>query len=338
VVTGNRLISLTLVLAGLLSLGATEPASAFNIFPSLGGSRSGTAAMTFLRITAGARAAAMAGAYSAICTDAFSLYHNPAGAVWAEKDNIAFAHRFWVADISHNFIGITKHLGENNIIGLSLTSLTTDPIAVTDEYHPFGTGETVDYSDLAIGGSYSVRLTDYFSFGLTIKYAQENLADLKMQATLIDLGTLYHTDFYGTRFAINMANFGPRLKPAGNYDYRTVSGELIRKEYQSFSPPTVFKVSVAFDPLADNGNKLSCISQLNHPTDNAENIAFGLEYSLNDRLFLRGGYLVNSRVENLSLGGGLKIDLPFAGFSFDYAYTGMNDLGGTSNLSLVLGF
>ncbi len=332
------LLTLAIVVAGIVMFGPGQSASAFNIFPSLGGSRSGTAAMTFLRIGVGARAAAMAGAYSSMCTDAFSLYHNPAGAVWAEKDNVAVAHRLWVADISHNFVGITKHFGEYNVVGLSLISLTTDPIAVTDEYHPYGTGETMEYSDFAVGGSYSVRLTDYFSFGLTIKYAQENLADLKIHATLIDLGTLYHTGFYGTRFAINMANFGPRLQPSGNYIYKTVSGELIQKEYQSFSPPTVFKVSVAFDPLADDGNKLSCISQLNHPTDNAENIALGLEYSLNDRLFLRGGYLINSRVENYSLGGGLKIDLPFAAFSFDYAYTGMSDLGGTSNFSLVLGF
>lgn len=313
-------------------------AAAFNIFPSLGGSRSGTAAMTFLRIGVGARSAGMAGAYSATCTDAFSLYHNPAGAVWAEKDNVAISHRFWVADISHDFIGIAKHLDENNVVGLSMISLSTDPIAVTDEYHPLGTGETIDYSDLLLGASYSVRLTDYFSFGLTIKYAQENLADLKMHATLIDLGTLYQTGFYGTRFAINMANFGPRLKPGGGYRYRTVSGELIEKEYQSFSPPTVFKVSVAFDPLAGDANKLTCISQLNHPTDNAENIALGMEYSLAERLFLRGGYLINSRVENLSLGIGLRFDIASLGMAFDYAYTNMSALGGTSNISMVIEF
>jgi hypothetical protein len=49
----------------------------FNIFPSLGGTKSGTAGMTFLKIGVGARSAALAGAYSATCTDIYSLYHNP---------------------------------------------------------------------------------------------------------------------------------------------------------------------------------------------------------------------------------------------------------------------
>jgi hypothetical protein len=145
------------------------------------------------------------------------------------------------------------------------------------------------------------KLTDYFSCGLTLKYAQENIGDLRLKTVLIDLGTLYQTDFYGTRFAINMANFGNRVKPGGTYKYTTVSGSIIDKEYQSFSPPTVFKVSAAFEPLVSGQNKITCVTQLNHPTDNAENISIGAEYSMSEILFLRGGY-AQLDVENFSLG------------------------------------
>jgi len=321
-----------------VTLGFGQSAYGWRIFPSLGGSRSGTAALTFLKIGVGARGAGLAGAYSATCTDAFALYHNPAGLVWNEKDNVAFSYRFWVADLNHSFIGITRHLNDNNVLGISLITLTTDPLPVTDEYHPTGTGETIDFSDFALGISYSVKLTDYFSSGLTFKYAQESLGDLRMRGGLIDLGTLYETGFYGTRFAINMANFGDRVKPGGSYKYTTVSGEIIDKSYQSSSPPTVFKVSAAFEPISDGQNTLTWVTQLNHPTDNAENIAVGLEYTFNKRLFLRSGYLINSKVENFSIGGGFSFDLKVAEGIFDYSYTGMDDLGGTSTFSVVLGF
>jgi hypothetical protein len=310
----------------------------FNIFPSLGGTKSGPAGLTFLKIGVGARSAALAGAYSATCTDIYSLYHNPAGLAWNEKDGAAFSYRSWVAELNHNFFGVARHISDNNVLGLSLVTLTTDPMNVTDEYHPTGTGETIEYADFAAGLTYSTKLTDYFSCGLTIKYAQENIGDLRMKAVLVDLGTLYQTDFYGTRFAINMANFGNRVKPGGTYQYKTISGDIIDKEYQSFSPPTVFKVSVAFDPLVSGQNKLTCVTQLNHPTDNAENIAIGAEYSLNQAFFLRGGYLLNSDVENFSLGAGVKVDMKLAEGIIDYGYTSMRDLGGTSVFSIGLEF
>jgi hypothetical protein len=331
----KKLITTAVIIVVMLFHAA---AFGFNIFPSLGGTKSGTAGMTFLKIGVGARSSSLAGAYSATCTDIYSLYHNPAGLAWNEKDGAAFSYRKWVAELNHNFVGVAHHLNDNNVLGLSVISLTTDPMNVTDEYHPTGTGETIEYADFAVGMTYSTKLTDYFSCGLTLKYAQENIGDLRLKTVLVDLGTLYQTDFYGTRFAINMANFGNRVKPGGTYFYKTVSGDIIEKEYQSFSPPTVFKVSVAFDPLVSGQNKLSCVTQLNHPTDNAENIAIGAEYSFAQAYFLRGGYLLNSDVENFSLGAGLKADLKFATGLFDIGYTSMRDLGGTSVFSIGLEF
>jgi hypothetical protein len=332
----NRKLIIWATIAVLIIL--QTAAFGWNIFPSLGGTKSGTAGLTFLKIGVGARSAALAGAYSATCTDVFALYHNPAGLAWNEKDGAAFSYRMWVADLSHNFIGIARHINETNVLGLSVVSLTTDPMQITDEYHPTGTGETMDYSDFAVGLTYSTKLTEYFSCGLTVKYAQENIGDLKMKAGLFDLGTMYQTDFYGTRFAINMANFGDRVKPGGTYKFKTISGDIIDKQYQSFSPPTVFKVSVAFEAISTPQNTLTCFTQLNHPTDNAENIAIGAEYSLNKAIFLRGGYLLNSGVENFSFGGGFKVDMKLAEGIIDYGYTSMKDLGGTSTFSIGLEF
>jgi len=330
----NKLICIA---AAIWFLGTTG-AFAGGIFPSLGEERSGTSVMTFLKIGVGARAAGMGGAYTAIATDAYALYHNPAGIAFNDNDCFAFTYRQWVVDFQHNFLGVTKHIDRSNVIGLYVITLGTDSFEMTDEYHPTGNGEMFDYSTFAAGLTYAIRLTEYFSFGITAKYAQENLDDLKMRAGMIDLGTMYQTDYYGTRFAISMSNFGGRVKPSGSYLYQNSSGEWITKSYQSFSSPTVFKFSVAFDPISSENNRITWVSQLNHPTDNAENFAFGAEYGYKELFFLRGGYLFNSSAEKYSLGAGMKFDIRHFKGSFDYAYTDMEDLGGTNVFSIMLEF
>jgi len=328
-----RYIKVLVTLAIIFSVGSVN---AGGISPSLGGGRPGTSALTFLKIGVGARSASLAGAYTATATDAFALYHNPAGIAFNDNDCFGFAYRQWVVDFKHSFFGLTKHLDGSNVLGGYVITLGTDSFEITDEYNPTGTGEMFDYSDFAAGLTYAARLTEYFSCGITLKYAQENLDDLKMRTVLFDLGTLYQTDFYSTRFAINVSNFGGRIKPDGTYQYKTVSGEWIEKDYQSFSSPTVFKLSAAFDPLTTENSKVTWATQLNHPTDNAENIAMGVEYGYQDLLFLRSGYLFNSSVENFSIGAGLKLEAGGFKGMLDFAYTGMKDLGGTNVLSVVL--
>jgi len=100
----------------------------------------------------------------------------------------------------------------------------------------------------------------------------------------------------------------------------------------------VFRISAAFDPITTPNSRVTWVTQLNHPTDNAENIAIGAEYGYMGILFLRGGYLLNSTVENFSVGAGLKFDIDRFTGNFDFAYTDMKDLGGTNVFSVVLGF
>ena len=58
-------------------------------------------------------------------------------------------------------------------------------------------------------------MTDKFSFGVTVKYIDETLADVSMGGVLIDLGTYYWTGLGTTRFAVSVTNFGGQLTPSG---------------------------------------------------------------------------------------------------------------------------
>ena len=161
------------------------PKSSAQLFTVLGGQRAGISTAQFLKIGVGGRAAALGESFVAISNDASALYWNPAGLSQFSKNQVFFSHNIWLVDINHDFIGVVYHLDDDNTFGASLTSLWMDDMPVTTEFAPFGTGEYFGFSDIAIGLSYSRKMTDQFSFGGTVKYIEETLDKLKMRGVMI---------------------------------------------------------------------------------------------------------------------------------------------------------
>jgi long-subunit fatty acid transport protein len=304
------------------------------LFPVLGEQRAGISTAQFLKIGVGGRAAALGESFIAISDDASALYWNPAGLAQFKKNQVIFSHNIWVVDINHDFLGIVYHLDNDNSFGASLTAVTMDDMPVTTEFAPFGTGEYFGFSDIAISLSYARRMTEQFSFGGTVKYIEETLDKLKMRGVMLDLGTYYRTGLGSTRFAVTVTNFGAELAPDGEV---VLIGNRTNSEWQSFAPPTIFRIGFAFEPYEDEEHRITTSIQLNHPNDNSENVALGAEYAWNKMLFLRGGYKFNVDEQNYSLGVGLNVPISIAEFTLDYAYANFQRLGSAHRFSIILG-
>jgi Type IX secretion system protein PorV len=299
---GNDKVAFILVLLLIL---ITNSANA-QLFPNLGGQRAGISTAQFLKIGVGSRATAMGESFVAIANDASALYWNPAGLVQFNQDQVMFSHNQWVVDIYHDFLGAVYHLDATNSFGVAFTSLSTKDMPVTTEFAPFGTGEYFSYGDLAFAVTYSRKMTDKFSFGGTVRYIEETLDKLKMRGVMIDLGTYYWTGLGSTRFAVTVSNFGNQLAPDGKV---VLVGKREKSEWQSFSPPTIFRIGFAFEPYQSEDNKITTSIQLNHPNDNSENVAGGLEYSWKNIIYIRGGYKFNVDEQNYSFGFGANIPI-----------------------------
>jgi len=304
------------------------------LFPVLGGQRAGISTAQFLKIGVGGRATAMGDAFVAVANDASALYWNPAGLVQFQENQVIFSHNSWVVDINHEFLGAVYHLDETNSFGISVTALTMQDMKVTTEFAPFGTGEYFGFSDFGIGITYSRKMTDQFSFGGTVRYIEETLDKLKMRGIMIDLGTFYWTGLGSTRFAVAVSNFGNQLAPDGEV---VLVGKRKNSDWQSFSPPTMFRIGFAFEPIENEEHKLTASFQLNHPNDNSENVVSGLEYSWNRMLYLRGGYKLNVDEQTFSFGAGINFPISFANFNLDYAYSQFERLGSAHRFSIILG-
>jgi len=316
----------------LLALSFTELYA--QLFPVLGGQRAGISTAEFLKIGVGGRASAMGDAFVAVSNDVSSLYWNPAGLVQFDKDEVMFSHNKWVVDINHDFLGAVYHLDGSNAFGLSFTSLTMEDMPVTTEFMPFGTGEYFTYSDLAFALTYSRKMTSQFSFGGSVRYMEETLDKLKMRGVMIDLGTYYWTGLGTSRFAVTVSNFGNNLSPDGKV---VLIGKRSTSTWQSFSPPTVFRIGFAFEPYQDEMNKLTASIQLNHPNDNSENVSTGVEYSWNNMIFIRGGYKMNVEEQNYSFGAGFNAPISFASVTVDYSFSNFVKLGSAQRFSISLG-
>lgn len=305
------------------------------LFPVLGGQRAGISTAQFLKIGVGGRASAIGDAFIAMANDASALYWNPAGLVQFDDNQILFSHNQWVVDINHDFLGAVYHLDETNAFGVALTSLSMKDMPVTTEFAPFGTGEYFGYSDVAVAVTYSRRMTDKFSFGGTVRYIEETLDKLKMRGVMIDLGTYYWTGLGTSRFAVTVSNFGNQIAPDGEV---VLVGKRSKSDWQSFSPPTIFRIGFAIEPYQDDINKVTTAIQLNHPNDNSENVSTGIEYSWKNIVFLRGGYKFNVDEQNYSFGAGVNLPIEIANFTLDYAYSNFTRLGSAHRFSIILGF
>ncbi|MDZ4711111.1 MAG: PorV/PorQ family protein [bacterium] len=305
------------------------------LFPNLGGQRTGTTSLQFLKIGNGARATGMGETFVAVSNDISSLQWNPAGLVAFKENGITASYTQWFADTKLAYFGGVYHFGGSNALGISVTSLRTEDMKVTTEFQPQGTGEYFRFSDIAIGLSFARQMTEQFSFGATIKYVEENLGVLKMRGVLGDIATFYKTGLGTSRFAIMISNFGGQVSPSGTAPL--VNGTVV-SSFQKFPPPTSFQLGFALEPWMNKDNRLTTAIQLNSPTDNAENLNIGAEYAYKEFLFFRGGYKFNVDDEDFSAGIGLRFPITFAHANLDYSLANFKELGLTQRFSLNLLF
>lgn len=329
----NMVLKLVFIAIGWMFL--LSNSSYAQLFPVLGEQRAGISTAQFLKIGVGARATGMGESFIAVANDPSALYWNPAGLTQYDNNQVYFAHSEWLVDVKHSFLGATYRLDQSNILGFSVIALYMDDMPVTTETMPFGTGEYFSYTDLAFGMTYSRRMTDQFSFGITLRYMNSTLDKLSLNGFMFDLGTYYWTGLGTSRFAVTVSNFGGQVSPSGEV---TLLGGETRDSWQEFALPTVFRVGFAMEPYMTEMHRVTTTIQLNHPNDNAENVGFGVEYGWNDMFTLRGGYKINVDEETFSTGIGVALPLAFASVNVDYSFARWGNLGDVHRLSMNLGF
>ncbi len=226
-----------------------------------------TTAVPFLTIAADARAAGMGDMGVATSVDAFSQQWNPAKFAFAErKMGIGVSYTPYlesiITDIALLNGNFYSKIDDRSAFAISLRYFTLGEIELRQFANDPGT--LAKPNELALDGSYSLKLSDQFSMAVAGRFIRSNLrlpqnGDVDSQAAssfAVDVAGYYrsreiaYTSFDGRwRAGFNLANLGGKI----NYDEGGQENFL----------PTNLKFGVGFDFILDQDNVLGITTEFN---------------------------------------------------------------------------
>ncbi len=279
--------------------------------------RVGQSGWQFLKINPDPRQAAMGGAFTALGRgNANAVLGNPASLAEVEQHDLQLNTMSWIADISHQSAAFAKNFDGLGVLAVSFVTLDYGDIAETMNSAIPGearteavvTGNYFSARDLAVGLTYSRKISDKLALGGSVRWLRQNIAELSMSNWALDFGTMYYTGFKSLRLAMSARNFGPDSRLTG-------WSEEYQAEPDNIRMPIDFRVGVAMDFLQENDSAhlLTVALEGDHPNDGSEKLHLGAEYVYARKLSLRGGYRFNYDEQSLTLGTG-----------FNFAFSGLH--------------
>ena len=270
--------------------------------------------------------------------DASSMFWNPALlAQIPKKTVIGVSNTQYHADVRLNYLALSQQVGSFKF-GANVLTMDSGEMDVTTEFQPFGTGESFKVFDFSFGLTVAQALTDLFSYGVTGRFVQENIASVSNSTIVFDAGIFYRIGNTGAQMAVAIRSFGFDSSSDGTIE-RTVVGDpgvVVENSFEQITAPTTFMLGLTYQLFrGSERNSLLLSGQLNNPNDNSESFNFGVEYVWNDMLALRGGYRVGvEEISAPSFGVGLTVPGLGPDIRFDYGFSQLERLGSVHRIGL----
>ena len=249
---------------------------ALNIVSAQNIYRYGSTAVNFLEIGVGSANAAMGDAGVTFADGPTSVYWNPAALAFVERNENAFMKQPWVLDINMMFIGSTIHVKRLGTFAFSLTHMGYGDMEVTTMAQQEGTGEQFAANEFSAALTYSRKIAQWFSFGVSAKLINSKIWHSSAKAFAIDLGAIVNTEFLsptgskedGLRIGMSISNYGTRLKydgidllnpidisPYEDGNYADVPGQFRPNQWEL---PLLFRIGIGLKPIYSEIGRASC--------------------------------------------------------------------------------
>lgn len=281
--------------------------------------RSGTMAMTFLKIGIGAEAIGMGESVTALTGDLYAAYWNPAGLSYIQQSQIGFMHGEWFEGIKHEFAGYAHPIGQVGGFAVTVNYLSYGQIDRRDAQGNL-TGTFRPY-DLALSLAAGIRISDSLFMGITGKSVNEEIDKSSAHAFGMDIGMIYDLPGSPISLGVTAQNLGSKVKFS----------------QEEFSMPVTISGGIAYR-LA--GGNMTFSADLRKPMDDSPSIGFGIGFKTLKVLSLRTGYRYEIGGNDLGALSGLRIGLGFGveNYQIDYAFASYGELGPTHRFSLLAKF
>jgi len=285
-------------------------------YAALSSDNTGTSAAQFLKLGAGARAAGMGEAFTAVTDGADSVYWNPAGLNSVTRRNVSAMYASWLGDISYSWLAYAQPVG-SYVVGGGMQYLSYGSINSLDSTG-VETG-SMSPSDMSLTAAVAGKMWG-LDLGAGLKYINSKI-QTRASAAAVDLGARYALNTRLTLGAV-LRNFGSDVKYSGSSD----------------PLPSALRVGASYLIMPAWRAALD----VNAPRDGAAGLAAGTEYTMN----LGGELSATGRAGYNTVGhatGGFNCFTFGAGvewrsYTLDYAYAPYGDLGDTHRFSISARF
>lgn len=316
----------------------------------LGQTKAITTAVPFLTITPDARHAALGDAGVASSADANASYWNPAKLTFIDKSmGGSLSYTPWLGkiinDMSISYLSLFYKIDQEQAVSGSLKYFDLGDIFFTEDGQ---TGTNFNPREYAFDITYSRKLTNVFSVGLTGRYIHSNLTgafssngvDARPgKSVAVDIGVLYSKELQSARnsnlaFGASISNIGAKItySDSNNKDFLPTNLRLGGAFTTGLDAHNTLTFLLDFNklmvPTIDEGQSLLSgmfSSFTDAPGGFSEEIqeimtSMGVEYWYNEVFAARLGYFLEAYEKGnrkyLTVGAGFRRN----NFGFDIAY------------------
>ena len=277
---------------------------------------SGAEGASFLDIPVGGRPAALGSAYSALANDSYAPIWNPAGLGALSQGEASLMHLSYLEAMSYESVSVAVPVGSLGGVGGSLQYFRAGTTPGTD-IGGNGSGDFTGYY-MAAGVGYGRSVGKRLSLGAVGRVITAQIAGVGASALAADLGA--------------MGRVGSRLRVSA---VAANLGSGLRFLQESDPLPSQLRLGAAIDVIPQMTVSLEGVRAFRSD----DSVHAGVEWRATQVLAVRAGYRSDVTREvggmaGLTLGTGLM----WKGYSFDYAWVPLGDLGQSQYLSLAVRF
>jgi hypothetical protein len=335
----------------------------------------GEATVLFLLINPGARQGGVGETGVGLADDASAIYWNPGGLAFQyqnpevdKKGEATLMHVNWLpqfnlSDMYYDYAAVRYHLQDIGMLGFAIQYISYGESIWTGEDSPEELGR-FNSSEVAITGSYALRVHHRLGLGVNLKYINSRLSPIEVSvgaekgkgiasSFAIDLGLLWKPKFSSRLgLGVNISNIGPKVSyvdytqadPLPTNLRLGLAYHLVDTEYNklTFTYDTNKLLVNRDSTKVDGVFKAMFVSSWGGDSFNKFTHAFGFEYWYSSLISLRAGYFYEDPTAGgrkfYTFGGGLRYSI--FGFDFSYIYGSVEDspLSDTMRFSLGIRF
>ncbi|MCX7985133.1 MAG: PorV/PorQ family protein [Bacteroidetes bacterium] len=305
--------------------------------PALSQAKAGTSAAPELLIPVGASGVATAGATVSSIIGPEAIFWNPAGLDLMESSASAlFSYRRYIADIGVSYIAVAGKMESIGSFGLTFRSFAIGDIKVTTEFQPDGTGEILSPTFFTLGLTYARQLTERVAFGVTMNIVSESFGNVSASGVAFDAGVQYRNfaGVNGLSLGVCIKNIGTAMEYDGSALYIKARADgyardmtYYKVDAASAQMPSIIQIGLGYEQQVASETVLRVSGAFMNNNYGIDEYRVGGELCFQKFLKARAGYLystdpsgVTSIFQNITVGGGVNLEVIGMPILLDYAY------------------